>query len=152
MRSTNQTPPVGAGFSLSFPGGNCSAENAKPNFESQAFKRAKACKLQSHRQKRRIDFDAINRAALANFPAVLARLLPRGKKIHREWVALNPRPFDRHLGSFRVNRYNGKWADSATGDKGGDSISLCAYVQGVSQAEAALLLTRMLGMEEIYDV
>jgi hypothetical protein len=55
---------------------------------------------------------------------------------------------DRNLGSFKVNRFNGKWCDFATGDKGGDPVSLVAYVEGVSQLEAARLLTRMLGLDE----
>jgi hypothetical protein len=67
-----------------------------------------------------IDFAEINQAALAAFPAVLNRLLPRGKTVGREIVALNPRRGDRNLGSFKVNRFNGRWCDFATGDKGGD--------------------------------
>ena len=94
-----------------------------------------------------IDYDQINRAALVSFPAVLTRVLPSGKQVHREWVALNPRRADRHLGSFKVNRYNGKWCDFATGDKGGDPVSLVAYIEGVSQAEAAQRLARMLGLD-----
>jgi len=94
----------------------------------------------------RIDFATINDAALAAFPAVLSRVLPSGKQIHREWVALNPRRANRNLGSFKVNRFNGKWCDFATGDKGGDPISLVAYVEGISQAEAARLLAKMLGI------
>ena len=94
-----------------------------------------------------IDFAEINRAALAAFPAVLARILPGGKRIGAEIVALNPRRADRQLGSFKVNRYNGRWADFATGDKGGDPISLVAYLADVSQGEAARLLARMLGIE-----
>jgi hypothetical protein len=50
----------------------------------------------------KLDFDQINRAALAAFPAVLARILPSGKQVHNEWVALNPRRLDRNLGSFKV--------------------------------------------------
>ena len=84
-----------------------------------------------------IDFAEINRAALAAFPAVLARILPGGKRVGAEIVALNPRRADRRLGSFKVNRYNGRWADFATGDKGGDPISLVAYLADVSQGEAA---------------
>jgi hypothetical protein len=95
---------------------------------------------------RRIDFAAINGAALANLAAVLARILPSGKQVHREWVTLSPRRADRNLGSFKVNLFNGKWADFATGDKGGDPVSLVAYVEGVSQLEAAQRLARMLGM------
>jgi len=93
-----------------------------------------------------IDFAKINRAALAVFPAVLARILPGGKRVGKEVVALNPRRADRHLGSFKVNRYNGRWADFASGEKGGDPISLVAYLADVSQSEAARLLSRMLGV------
>ena len=94
-----------------------------------------------------INFAAINRAALAAFPAVLARILPGGKRVGAEIVALNPRRADRRLGSFKINRYNGRWADFATGDKGGDPISLVAYLADVSQGEAARLLARMLDLE-----
>jgi hypothetical protein len=94
-----------------------------------------------------LDFAAINQAALAAFPAVLNRLLPGGKTIGRELVALNPRRADRRIGSFKVNRYNGRWMDFATGDKGGDPVSLVAYLADVSQGEAARLLANMLGLE-----
>ena len=93
-----------------------------------------------------IDFAEINRAALAALPAVLARLLPGGKIVGSELVALNPRRSDCSLGSFKVNRYNGRWADFATGDKGGDPISLLAYLGNISQVEAARSLARMLGI------
>ncbi len=94
-----------------------------------------------------IDFAEINRAALAAFPVVLARLLPGGKRVGKEIVALNPRRPDRHLGSFKVNRYNGRCADFATGEKGGDPISLVAYLADVTQVEAPRLLEKMLGIK-----
>ena len=94
-----------------------------------------------------VDFHRINCAALAAFPAVLTRLLPGGKRVGKEIVALNPRRPDRHLGSFKVNRYNGRWADFATGEKGGDPISLVAYLADVRQVEAARLLAKMLGVK-----
>jgi hypothetical protein len=97
--------------------------------------------------KNALDFEAINQAALAAFPAVLNRLLPRGKTVGREIVALNPRRADRTLGSFKINRFNGRWCDFATGDKGGDPVSLVAYLADVSQGEAARLLAQMLGIE-----
>jgi hypothetical protein len=96
---------------------------------------------------RQIDFTAINSAALACLPAILNRLLPRGQREGREFVALNPRRADRHLGSFRINLCTGCWADFATGDKGGDPVSLVAYLSDVSQGEAARLLARMLGLK-----
>ena len=77
----------------------------------------------------------------------MARILPGGKLVGGEFVALNPRRADRHLGSFRVNLRSGKWADFACDARGGDIVSLCAYLQGCSQSEAAQLLARMLGTE-----
>jgi hypothetical protein len=37
-----------------------------------------------------IDFEAINRTALSALPAILRRILPDGKIVAREYVALNP--------------------------------------------------------------
>ena len=93
-----------------------------------------------------IDFDAINRAALPAIPSILARLLPGGKGIAGEYVVRNPRRSDMKPGSFKINLRTGRWADFATGDKGGDVVSLVAYVEGVSQGEAARLLAQMLGL------
>ncbi len=78
----------------------------------------------------KIDFAQVNALALAAFPAVLARILLSGKQAHKEWVALNPRRADRNLGSFKINRFNGKWCDFASGDRGGDPVSLVAYIEG----------------------
>jgi hypothetical protein len=94
----------------------------------------------------RVDFAAVNGAALAALPAVLGRLLPGGRRDGHEYVALNPRRSDRHLGSFRINLRTGKWADFATGDRGGDPVSLTAFIENKSQVEAARLLARMLGV------
>ena len=94
-----------------------------------------------------INFATINRAALAALPAILNRLVPGGKILGREYVARNPTRADRRPGSFKVNMRTGRWADFATGDKGGDPVSFCAYVEGVSQGEAARLLAKMLGLD-----
>lgn len=96
-----------------------------------------------------IDFDLINASALANFPAVLARILPDGRAIGPEWVARNPRRDDKRPGSFKVNLRSGRWSDFATGDKGGDPVSLVAYLENCSQLQAARLLGRMLGIAEV---
>src|SRR5688572_9092068 len=50
----------------------------------------------------RIDFDQVNKAALAALPSLLARWLPDGRARGREWTARNPTRVDRHLGSFRI--------------------------------------------------
>ena len=94
--------------------------------------------------KGRIDFGAINAAALAELPALLSRWLPDGKQVGREYVARNPRRADKRAGSFKVNTRTGRWSDFATGDAGGDVISLCAYLAGIGQAEAARSLADML--------
>ena len=97
-----------------------------------------------------LDFDSINRIALAAFPAVLARIIPRGKIVGREYVALNPTRADHRPGSFKIRLSGsraGSWADFAIGERGGDSVSLVAYLENVSQGEAARMLAQMLGHE-----
>ncbi len=94
----------------------------------------------------RLDFPAINRAALASLPALLRRWLPDGHLVGREYKAINPRRADRRPGSFSINVNSGRWADFATGDKGGDVVSLAAYLSGTGQAEAARALADMLGL------
>jgi len=100
----------------------------------------------------RPDYAAINRAALARLPDVLARLLPGGRAVGAEW----------HAGSLRGERGDslrvrlrgeraGRWCDFASGEKGGDPVSLAAAVAGVSQDDAARGLARMLGMEARAD-
>ncbi len=95
---------------------------------------------------RPVDFVAINDAALAALPALLRRWLPDGAVRGHEFVARNPRRADRTAGSFSVNLNTGRWADFATGDAGGDVISLAAYLGGISQGDAARRLGEMLGV------
>ncbi|GAB6969252.1 hypothetical protein JCM25156A_32930 [Komagataeibacter kakiaceti JCM 25156] len=94
----------------------------------------------------RIDFQRINRAALTALPAILSRWLPDGKLTGHEWVARNPRRGDEHPGSFKINMNTGRWADFATGDRGGDPVSLAAYLFNLRQLEAAARLSDMLGL------
>ncbi|AWJ94823.1 hypothetical protein Sp245p_33970 (plasmid) [Azospirillum baldaniorum] len=91
-------------------------------------------------------FARANQAALGCLPTILERWLPNGKRIGREYVARNPRRNDRRAGSFKVNLHTGRWADFATGDKGGDPVSLASYLFGMSQADAARRLAEMLGV------
>ncbi len=93
-----------------------------------------------------IDFAAINHAAVAVLPLLIARWAPGGILCGSEYIALNPTRADRRPGSFKVNIRTGRWADFSTGDKGGDPISLAAYLAGTGQAEAARNLAVMLGM------
>lgn len=96
----------------------------------------------------RADFAAVNRAARARLPDVLARLLPDGRPAGPEWHAgsLRGEAGDSLRVRLRGERA-GAWCDFATGDKGGDPVSLAAAVARVPQSEAARRLARMLGME-----
>ena len=108
---------------------------------------AKAFRHPRRQSRLGLDFERINRAALSALPALLTRWLPGGRREGGEYVALNPTRDDRHLGSFRINLRTGRWADFATGDGGGDPISLAAYLSNLKQCEAAERLAGMLGVE-----
>ena len=92
-----------------------------------------------------IDFAAVNATALCNLPALLERWLPGGRFQGPEYVVLNPLRDDHRLGSFKVNTRTGKWADFATGERGGDPVALAAYLFSLKPVEAARRLQEMLG-------
>jgi hypothetical protein len=96
---------------------------------------------------RPIAFQRIAEAARANCFAIVTQWLPSGKRYGVEWCALNPRRNDRRIGSFRINLRTGAWADFAINERGGDLIALAAYLYGLSQAEAALRIAQMLGID-----
>src|SRR4051812_6791653 len=91
------------------------------------------------------DFRGLSSSALRVLDHLCSRWLPDGRRSGAEWVARNPRRHDRAPGSFKINLQTGRWADFATGDKGGDVISLAAYLHGMSQLQAARLLAVELG-------
>jgi putative DNA primase/helicase len=91
-----------------------------------------------------LNFAAVNRAALPRLPELVARWLPGGKLIRSEWTCATLRGGVGN--SCRVNLRTGRWADFATGEKGGDPVSLAAAVAGLPQKEAARNLAAMLGM------
>ena len=93
------------------------------------------------------DFTAINRAAMAALPTLLRRWLSDGQTEGNEYVARNPRRPDRHYGSFKINLRTGRWADFACDARGGDPVSLFAYLNELSQTEAARCLATMLGID-----
>ena len=95
----------------------------------------------------RIAFDRVNASALRNADAVVTGLLPDGRREGTEWVARNPLRADHKPGSFKVNLHTGRWGDFATGDKGGDLVSLAAYVAALTQREAAIRLAESLGID-----
>jgi hypothetical protein len=92
----------------------------------------------------RINFAAINRAALRNASCICQWLLPGGRIVGGEYTALNPKRADRTPGSLKVNLRTGRWADFATDARGGDLIALVAWVLDVRQSEAARRLAARL--------
>ncbi|SNR74127.1 Uncharcterized protein, DUF927 family [Methylobacillus rhizosphaerae] len=89
----------------------------------------------------------VKTAALAGIDSVLAHWCPGGKQQGREYLPLNPRRADSKPGSFSINLDTGAWADFADDAKGGDLVSLVAYIEGIGQGEAAKLLAQFLGMD-----
>lgn len=85
--------------------------------------------------------------ALAHIETVCAHWLPDGKKAGHEWEI-----GDRHGTpgkSLKVHLSGAKagmWADFSTGDKGGDLVSLVAYIDGISQGDAAHRLAEFLSL------
>ena len=93
------------------------------------------------------DYRAIADAALRSSDAVIGHWLPGGERKGREYLARNPTRDDERPGSFTVNLVTGAWADFATGDRGGDMVSLIAYITGTRQGPAADTLARFLGLK-----
>lgn len=94
----------------------------------------------------RIDFKQVAEAARNALDGLVSSWLIDGRCDGHEWVARNPTRSDAKSGSFKVNLRTGAWADFATDDKGGDAISLYAYLFGGSQLEAAQAVADQLGM------
>jgi hypothetical protein len=92
-------------------------------------------------------FARVNRAAMCRLECLCREWTHRGRKVGAEYVALNPTRADKKLGSFRINLSSGRWADFATGDAGGDPVSLYAYLHGIRQIDAAKALASRLGVQ-----
>ena len=98
------------------------------------------------RPKRWIDFALVRSAAQSRALAICQRVLPGGRVQGREYVVRNPKRADTRPGSFKVNLRTGRWADFATGEKGGDLISLVAWLFNITQLEAARRLASLLSI------
>lgn len=100
-------------------------------------------------KKPRIDFKVIAARALERIEAVCVNWLPAGKKAGHEWEI-----GDRHGApgqSLKIHLSGSKagmWSDFSTDDKGGDLVSLVAYVDACTQLEAARKLAAFLGIAE----
>jgi uncharacterized protein (DUF927 family) len=93
------------------------------------------------------DFDEVAKSALRHTDTILSDYLPGGKRQGNEYVVCNPKRNDSKPGSFRVNVITGMWSDFAISDaKGGDLISLVAYLKGCSQSAAAKEIAQLIGI------
>lgn len=95
----------------------------------------------------KIDFKQVADAALNNARRLLHEWLPGGDWSGDEYKPHNPTRDDRHKGSFVISAKTGKWIDNATGDSGGDLISLYAYIHYISQIDAARAVAEMVGVD-----
>ena len=98
----------------------------------------------------KLDFQSINRRASGQMRAILSHFIPGGAVRGEEYIVRNPTRADRRPGSFKINLSTGHWADFATGDHGGDVISLVAYVNRIGQLDAARLIEEMIGGGDVY--
>jgi len=89
-------------------------------------------------------FEQVKDSSLAGIESILSNWLPNGKRKGHEYTTVNPTRTDNNPGSFSVNVNTGQWADFATDDKGGDLISLVAYLENIAQVEAKNLLADFL--------
>lgn len=96
----------------------------------------------------RIDFALIANRALGRAEQLLGEWLPNGRRDGHEWKSVNPVRADRSEGSFSININTGAWGDFATDDKGGDLVSLYAYLfHGGNQVDSAYDLAEILGVD-----
>ncbi|AHE73637.1 topoisomerase [Enterobacter ludwigii] len=85
--------------------------------------------------------------ALHSAEILVPEWLPEGRRQAVEWICRNPTRADRHAGSFSVSLVDGCWHDFATGDGGGDLVSLGAYLWNVRQTDAARIVADRLGLD-----
>ena len=92
------------------------------------------------------NFETVARAALAQAQTLVPAWLPEGRQHGPEYISRNPTRSDAAAGSFSINLQSGAWSDFATGDKGGDLISLYAYLHRLTQGKACSDLSKQLGV------
>ena len=95
----------------------------------------------------RSTIESVKRVVLARLRELAPRWAPGGRFAGEEYVVRNPMRTDASPGSFKINTRTGRWADFATGDKGGDPVSFYAYVVGIDIAGAVERLARELAVE-----
>jgi hypothetical protein len=90
-----------------------------------------------------VDFDRVNRAALARSRELIPTLLPGGVTTGHQYVI--PRLNAPGIVSIFLDR--GKWSDWEVVAHGDDPVGLIAHTLGISPREAAQLIARCLDIE-----
>lgn len=94
-----------------------------------------------------IRFAELAEALLARAEALVEQWLPGGARRGHEWVCGSLA--GGKGSSCSVNLTNGRWADFASDEQGGDLLSLYAAIHGLSQAKAAVQVAREQGFEGV---
>jgi putative DNA primase/helicase len=81
------------------------------------------------------DFNSLKNELLSRSESLLRSWFPSGKLVGREFCvgSLNGEAGN----SLKINTRTGQWSDFATGEAGGDLISLYAAIHGITQSDAA---------------
>lgn len=97
-----------------------------------------------------IKFDALARELLSRAESLLEQWLPGGVKRGHEYICGSLQGGDGT--SCAVNVNTGMWGDFATGETGGDLVSLYAAINGLSPGKAAVQVARDYGLEDVAGV
>lgn len=97
-----------------------------------------------------IKFKELADALLSRADQLLAAWLSGGKRNGHEWVCGSLAGEEGT--SLSINIHTGMWSDFATGEKGGDLVSLYAAIHGLTMGKAALNVARDEGLEDVAGV
>jgi putative DNA primase/helicase len=111
--------------------------------KSRAARAGKSRKL----NKPRLDFSAVNAAAVSALPAVVVQWLPNGHREGHEWCVGSLRGEAGR--SLKINLRTGKWCDFAEGVGGRDPVALAAALFNMSQGKACRAVAEMLGVAHV---
>jgi hypothetical protein len=93
-----------------------------------------------------LDRPKINVQALPQLPAIVKRLLPKGRVKGRYWQApLFPQGHEQM--NLSVDLVDGTWRDFHSAKKGSDLQSLISYIAKLDDLGAQLALRQMIGVE-----
>ena len=103
-----------------------------------------------------INFKALADALLAQVETLVPAWLPGGTRVGREWVCGSLSGGEGKdgpgSGSCSVNLHTGVWSEFASGENGGDLISLYAAINDLKPVRAAVDLARAYGLESVAGV